>query len=958
MDKEQADILIPFPTVIRVERQEAGSVTVGDMALIRFPTTWLRLFMAKDTDGMRIDEGCPIEYLTVTAAAMEACYAVLMPPGTVPKVAWPAAKLSLQWQRSPTEKEGLLAKAHVKTLGHHSITIENTISTEATGEEIATIEGIYVAVTSSGTVPLPHTPTLAYKLKNKRRWIGWILPWGWQEWLRELRKSRLYKAIFRFPRKDMFIPFQWRSLLTRLGIDTHHGVRLRIIQNPSPLAIGHTQPVEFVVENFSHTSYAKLRLEVQLPSGHGLQWTWESDPIFPLDVGTARHFWGALTALRPHEVNLGRPWRCSLRVFLENTLLDELTLEVEVPDHRKGRILYVLTCDCETFDGGVKTGNYGDLASLGNQNQFMDPEEYLIHMIEKPRALNALAEKHNACWTHFWTVPQRFAAVWAAQQSSTGAWVKIVNQLDSFVRDASIRHEIAPHIHFDYEPDSQLPPQPRLIYDPHTDGIIPNEYYDPNTNPNHRWHGWDGDGKGVTYVKSLGNLTILDSKIGSMRKYLRYLSRMAAGGIIPRSTRTGACDFGIHPQSVQSSTQSLLANGILANADAGIYRNFDNHPRGRMIYFCANNDIEQEVSSLDQAALVQIRGSSISLYNQSLEQLNQWAALQIMRYQGPGVHVLVGLTDSMWVKGEPDPFRSLEGGDFSKIEQHIEFVRKRYPYVEFVTATEATYAFLDYYTPEPKAVVNRLISISDDAQRLVCSILILGRDIPINPTQPASLSVQVPPFVDPDEIRTIEIQYYGNTIAVKEGPFSTNELPTIEFSAVDHDGYTMVLKVTPDWLQRINYSSSEEIKKRIALCDNQTHPQAQLEFRRPRLLSSPKENANQPYASWVWQIPNSLFTILANPVGGKPYPLGKGLHIYGLFLVAAAKWVVEHSIPNSSDPMSLEIIFDQPSLGRKDFYYECVLKTFTDESFEASFNVREGNSPVAHGLIAGKRTIK
>ena len=52
---------------------------------------------------------------------------------------------------------------------------------------------------------------------------------------------------------------------------------------------------------------------------------------------------------------------------------------------------------------------------LGNANGFMDPEEYRIQMIDKPRALNRIAERHGARWTHFWTTTQLAAARWAGR---------------------------------------------------------------------------------------------------------------------------------------------------------------------------------------------------------------------------------------------------------------------------------------------------------------------------------------------------------------------------------------------------------------------------------------------------------------------------------------------------------------------------------------------------------------
>ena len=57
------------------------------------------------------------------------------------------------------------------------------------------------------------------------------------------------------------------------------------------------------------------------------------------------------------------------------------------------------------------------------------------------------------------------------------------------------------------------------------------------------------------------------------------------------------------------------------------------------------------------------------------------------------------MTHAMFCAGAPDPFRSLEGGAFDQLDQHLAWVREHYPQVEFATATEALLEYLDYYTP-------------------------------------------------------------------------------------------------------------------------------------------------------------------------------------------------------------------------------------------------------------------
>src|SRR6185436_9243154 len=147
-----------------------------------------------------------------------------------------------------------------------------------------------------------------------------------------------------------------------------------------------------------------------LPFGGGLSFESPSEVAAP--DGHARFL---VRADRPHEVNLGRPWELRF-----STGAETVTVSIHVADPNPGRTFYLLTEDCETFDGGPLTGNYRGSEHLGNHNNFMDPEEYRVQMIAKPDRLNLIAERHGARWTHFYAATQRFGAEWAARQSRTG----------------------------------------------------------------------------------------------------------------------------------------------------------------------------------------------------------------------------------------------------------------------------------------------------------------------------------------------------------------------------------------------------------------------------------------------------------------------------------------------------------------------------------------------------------
>jgi len=492
------------------------------------------------------------------------------------------------------------------------------------------------------------------------------------------------------------------------------------------------------------------RLQMQVPYGCGLRLLGVSEAHVQPGSTTIR-----IAADRPDSVNLGSPWILRIVAESEGALQTE-DVSIEVPDREPGRIFYILTEDCETFDGGPLTGNYGAADVLGNHNNFMDPEDYLIQMVEKPSRMNQIAEKHGARWTHFWCAPQRFAVDWAKQQSTNGAWEKVADALDQSIRIGSWRHEYAPHLHCDYEPTSLLPPQPRLIYDRETDGILPNDYYHPVSNPTHKYHDWDGAARGGPGIKPLGSWDNVDSKTGSLFKSWSYISKQQARERTNLIARTGSYDFGGTQSDQGISTQAYELLGLRANSDAS-FPNNDQIPGGHM-YWCEREDRFAHITQLKDAGLVQLAVTR-DLSFEVLEDVNQWFERHWSTCQGAGLHAIVMMTHAMFMKGEPDPFRSLDGGWFDSLDRHLAWIRENYPDVEFATATEAVTEFLDTYTPEIVSLVDsRLIGGKPEQGRLLFPISLLGRGIYISAESPAEVTLIAPAVFRPGDVEQVIVR--------------------------------------------------------------------------------------------------------------------------------------------------------------------------------------------------------
>ena len=625
---------------------------------------------------------------------------------------------------------------------------------------------------------------------------------------------------------------------------------------------------------------------------------------FDMASGEQREVNWEIAGQRPSEVNLGRPWPLRFVVRRGPEECSRACLSVEVADPEPGRIYYVLTEDCETFDGGELTGDYSalpELVAMHNRNDFMDPEEYRWQMVEKPDAMNRIADKYGAKWTHFWCTSQRFAAEWAAGQSSTGRWPEVIALLDESVRRGCGRHEYAPHIHFGFEPDSAMLPQPRLIYDPETDGIIPNEFYHPETNPFHRYHGWDGGRKGFSYVKALGTFADGDSKTGSLFKACSFLARLQRGRRQPHSARAGACDFGVAAEDQRTSTLAHLRNGLIADADAGYHESIGLYPRGRQMYFCRPEDIEREMSDLSEAGLVQFKAPAVNFEAVALDQLTSWFesrlgdALLPGGGVAPGVHAVMTLTHAMVMKGGSGRMQDTEGGDFAKLDKHLEYVTTRHPEVEFGTMSEVALEFLDYYTPVLAAVVEpETERVEEGGKLLRFRIRLLGSTIPVSSERRHLVTVRPPAWVLPEEVDTVRVLSDGREVAQYSGLPSPSAPLGFEVDRRDAI-YELVLHVRRP--VRTASDAGAHVEQAAFAAESPTDSVSPvtepaepiLEIPVPEVVAIERAGAEPSRGDWASVcVPGGLLRVLMNPAAGGPEPLGRGFHPLGGFPIAIA----------------------------------------------------------------------
>ncbi len=647
-----------------------------------------------------------------------------------------------------------------------------------------------------------------------------------------------------------------------------HGPLLRLASVPPSIPLGKTAAIEVELPHGGTVT-------VDPPFGAGL--SFEGPRVQEVPAGARARF--LIRADRPHEVNLGKPWALTISASGES-----VRVAIAVPDPNPGRTFYLLTEDCETFDGGLATGNYAGAEGFGNHNNFMDPEDYRVQMILKPNRMNRIAERHGARWTHFYAATQRFAAEWAARHSTTGQWDRILAEMDEAVRAGSKLHDYCPHIHFDYEPDSALPPQPRLVYDAATDGILPNDYYHPETNPTHRYHDWDGSARGISYIKGLGDWRDLDTKAGSLRKTVQHLARLQANRRAPLVARTGSYDFGKTPEDQAVSTQAYVANGLRGNSDW--YRPGSPPAPGGQMFWCAEHDRRQAIVDLREARLVEF-GIAMDSGFGSAEEMNRWFAAEREASRGPGMHAILFTTHAMFMAGAPDPFRSLEGGTFDVLDQHLGWVRENHPDVEFATASEAVLEYLDYYTPVLEASTLPLLCGGDPlAGRYEFAVRLLGRGIRVDEVHPATLRIAAPSCFSPEELSELRCRQGGQAIAEATG-FDARREPAITVELKSRAPLVLEVVLRPEaiagalaWFETVYHDPPEA-------------PGADLLRLRPPVIEGHRIRFS-----------SDLVRLLMNPIAGGSEPLGRRVHPLGGFAVGA---VLTAALRHGGEPMRMKL---------------------------------------------------
>jgi hypothetical protein len=498
---------------------------------------------------------------------------------------------------------------------------------------------------------------------------------------------------------------------------------------PKKAVQGVTYIIVSDVVNVTDKVLENLILRLHEPFGYGLVAEGPSEQkIVRLAAGESVSLSWKIKAQRASTVNLGQPW--SLRLSVNQTI-STASARIDVTDPAPGKIFYVMTEDLEPMDAA------GYPTAWGNQNGWLDAEEFRVQLVDKAEALNRIAEKHSAFWTHYLAMPTLEAGEWAATFSTKPVWRTVLDQVRQSVRDESRRgHEYALHLHTDYDPEI---PGNFLSYNAEKDGFW----------ANHLRHGW------AHSFPVEGDARQRATRTGVLFHHLKELTKLTvyfpSGEVL--TSRTGSFDFGNGPESEAMSIRAYRAAGLWGNSDAdGNAGGITSGDYRKALYLTPTDDINEPATDLTKLGLVEFRPTprqlimydidSTAVLNEKVRQgVNEFVDGGKVR---AGVHSIVGFSHAMFIMGAQG-WKSTVGKQFQALDEHLGFLKREYVQkglLHFGTATTLVREYLDYYWPEPLVLTGPLIKESDEGMEF--SLDFLGKHIPVDRDHRHTLTLKIP----------------------------------------------------------------------------------------------------------------------------------------------------------------------------------------------------------------------
>ena len=498
---------------------------------------------------------------------------------------------------------------------------------------------------------------------------------------------------------------------------------------PAKIAKGEILSLAADITNESGATMEDIQVRLMEPYGYGIVALGETEQkIARLASGETVTLHWQVKAQRASAVNLGQAWVVRLSI---NQAISSSVARLEVNDPAPGKIFYVMTEDLEPMDAA------GYPTAWGNQNGWLDAEEFKVQLIDKAEAINRIADKHGARWTHYLAMPVMDAGEWAASLSSEKKWRTVLDQVRESVRSESKKgHEYALHLHSDYDP---AVPGNVLSYNPAVDGFW----------GNHLRHGW------AHSFPEEGSIHQRGTRTGVLFHHLRELTKLTesfpTGEVL--TSRTGSFDFGNGPESEAMSIRAYKKTGLWGNSDAdGNAGGITSGEFRKAVYATPLDDINAPATDLHKLGIVEFRPTPRQLIMYDVDSaavMNEKARQGMAAFLDSGkvrsgVQAIVGFTHAMFIMS-PQGWKSTVGGHFQALDDHLGFLKREYVQkglLFFGTATDLVREYIDYYWPDPVVLCGPLLRETSRGKEF--SLDFLGRDIPVDEKHQHNMELKIP----------------------------------------------------------------------------------------------------------------------------------------------------------------------------------------------------------------------
>jgi tetratricopeptide (TPR) repeat protein len=431
------------------------------------------------------------------------------------------------------------------------------------------------------------------------------------------------------------------------------------------------------------------QIHVLEPFGFGLEVSPRVVDLGNLDTAQDTHLTFRVCAKRPDTVNLGKAWVLNFVFTTDSTWANQL-VQFRVQDTSPGRIFFVLTDDHET--------------SKNASDPEISPHVTECDLAAKTYAAQALAEKYSLKWTHLLDAGTAISLPkWAARLSPI--WNQVWRNIKACYRCGLLRgHDHQVHLHLSAVPESYF-----FCY---SHAVPDNVMFDLQKR-GRQISSW------ANVVRRYGRPSDPNSRLGSLVHSIKAIGSVMGQPSQPHQPvlfRAGQWDLGNCTAEREKSLMALRESFFLA--DSSVTEGYDctKKPFGfgsclsRAAYFNFRNNPEKPAQHLHDAGILEVVPILLPQGNHPVEPTDDpevvLAAYRTLLTNGrvkPGRHLILEIEHLFSL---PAPSTSTRSGqslpdvDWAAMEHHFSTLSSQCAALEGVTATEAIYSWLDYYTPE------------------------------------------------------------------------------------------------------------------------------------------------------------------------------------------------------------------------------------------------------------------